>query len=391
MAYATWGDNRTRATEAEAAQKAEVDSATAAANGGRIKDPGTSGTYWIGQDGNVWWASPTGVKNMGKPINVSANGFDAQYGSAQATQQDDPNPGNPGANTSTTNNVGGGGGGAAAKVLDTAGLASLDALIARLGIDKDQAIAAYGKTRDTSKAEKDAEKKREKGKYEGSKLETLQDFSGALTDTDLGTRDTLENLMSSLSTLGLGGSRALTRQLLNAANKSRREANTTQSKDNMNLDSAFNTYEAGYNDDVTKIDDQYNYNVGEANKTYYTGQQDALYKKGGIYADVDDTASRNAVMGQGDALNSLITGSTFLNPKYTGVDKTMATPELGDYSQNIAKYDTTGITGANSNPLIPVASDGMNKPGNLSVRAIAVNDKDLGIKKKSENDLGYGV
>jgi hypothetical protein len=33
----------------------------------------------------------------------------------------------------------------------------------------------------------------------------------------------------------------------------------------------------------------------------------------------------------------------------------------------------------------------MNMPGNLAVRAIAVNNKDLGVKKRTEGELGYGL
>jgi len=344
------------------------------------------GTYWVGADGNVWTAGPEGVTNRGKLLSGNANGFSStSFSSASYARQEDPNPPKP------VNNINNGTA-PPKKVLDQAGLNSLDALIASLNTEKDQAIQRARLKRNDSRTTKDREREREKGKYEGNKLSTLQDFAGAKTDTDLNTRNTLENLMSSLSTLGLGGSRALTRQLLDAANMSNRKANATQAKDNMNLDSAFNEYDSGYQDDIKKIEDQLGYETGEANRGYYKGRQNALYKKADIYNDFEDTATRGQVMKEADDLNGLMASSTFLNPSYTGASRAMATPELGDYTQNIAKYDTTNIAGADSSPLTPVASDGMNAPaGNLAVRAIAVNDKDLGIKKKSENDLGYGV
>lgn len=287
---------------------------------------------------------------------------------------------------------GGGGGGysAPAKVLDEAQLRSLDSLIASLDTIKDRAIQKARLKRDTSVQEKKEEKKREEGKYKGKKLTTLQDFGGAKTDTDINTRSTLENLISSLSTLGLGGSRALTRQLLDAANISNRKANLTQATNNRELDSSWNDYFSGYETDLDKIEDQFGYDEGEATRKYLQEKQNALYKKADVYNAADRAAERDALMKEGNTLNSRIAGADFINPRYTGKRREMATPDLGDYTQDIAKYDTTGI-GAPEGEVTPVMSDGMNVPGNLAVRAMAVNDKDLGVKKKSENDLGYGV
>ncbi len=350
--------------------------------------------YWIGQDGNVWVQQSDGTaQNVGRPLQQLNGGIEAERMSIQGTQIPDPATTGGGGSGGGGGSTSGGGGGytAPAKVLDSAGLSSLDALMARLGVERDQLKSKYTTTRNTNLAEKREEKKREKGKFDGKKLSTLQDFAGAKTDTDLNTRNTLENLMSSLSTLGLGGSRALTRQILDAANMSNRKANATQATNNRDLDSAFNDYTAGNENDVRKINDQFGFDSGEAERKYNTEKQTTLYKKADIYGNADMTNERTSMMSQGDGLNSLISGSNFLNPSYTGKSRAMATPELGDYTQDIAKYNTTGITGANADTLTPVSSDGMNAPGNLAVRAIAVNDKDLGIKKKTEDDLGYGI
>jgi hypothetical protein len=188
--------------------------------------------------------------------------------------------------------------------------------------------------------------------------------------------------------MGLGGSRALTRQILDASNQSNRKANATQATNNQGLDSAFNEYTAGNQNDVKKIEDQLDFENGEADRAWGQNRQTALYKKGDVYGAADKTAERQAVMSEGDSLNSFISGASFMNPSYTGETKAMATPELSSYTQDIAKYDTTSI-GAGANGLTPVNAGAT--PGNLAVRAIAVNDKDLGIKKKTEGDLGYGA
>ena len=180
---------------------------------------------------------------------------------------------------------------------------------------------------------------------------------------------------------------ALTRQILDASNQSNRKANATQAKDNVNLQNSFNEYSAGNENDVKKIQDQYGFDAGEADKRWGQDRQRALYQKADVYRDFDDTNSRRSLMSQGDALNSTITNSAFMNPSYDGTTRQMATPELSDYTQDIAKYDT-GSVGADQG--VAGGAPGA-QPGNLAVRAIAVNDKDFGVKKKTESELGYGV
>lgn len=287
--------------------------------------------------------------------------------------------------------VGGGGGGyaPAPKVLDQAQLTSLDSLLASLDFIRDQGKQKAAIRRDTSRREKEEEKKREEGKYEGKKLSTLQDFAGAKTDTDLNTRDTLENLMSSLSVMGLGGSRALTRQILDKANQSNRKANATQATNNQGLDSAFNEFKVGNENDIRKIDDQFGYDTGEAERKWGQERQNILHKKADVYNAADHTAEREQLMQEANGLNDFVARAPFVNPSYKGESRAMKTPELGDYTQDIAQYDTAAI-GANGAGLTPVGA-GVT-PGNLAVRAIAVNDKDLGVKKKTEGaDLVLGV
>lgn len=290
-------------------------------------------------------------------------------------------------NEDVNNQFNGYGTGGAAKVLDQVELDALTSLLGRYDTDRKNAKRAAQLTRDAEKNKKEAEFGREKGKYEGKKLSTLQDFGGTKTETDLNVRNTLENLVSSLSTMGMGGSRALARQILAAANQSNRKANATQATNNRELDSSFNEYEGGYKDDVAKIDDQYNYQSGLADKEWAENRQGNLYKQAGVYGDVDDKANRERLMSQGNSLNSVISNSAFLNPKYTGEARAMATPELADYTQDIAQYNTAGVgAGADGMP-----GNSANTPGNLAIKAVALNNKDFGVKKKTEGDLAYGV
>ena len=277
----------------------------------------------------------------------------------------------------------GGGGGSSAPKLDQS---QIDSLLASLGIydiDRENAKRQAATKRDTFKREKDEELKRERGKYDSKRQTVAQEYGTARTDTDLNARNTLQNLLSSLSTLGMGGSRELTRQILAAANQANRQANTTQAQNNQELDSAFNEYKGGYDNDVRKINDQYGADVAGADKTWAERRRDTLHRVGNVYGQADRVAERDNYMRQGDNLNSIIANSAFMNPSYTGESRAMATPELANYAQDVAKYDTTAVGGNQAN--------GANVPGNLAIKAVAMNDKDFGIKKKNESDLGYGV
>ena len=353
-------------------------------SGGGGKSSPNTGVFWIGADGQVYVKGHKGTNAAGR-----ADGNTASYwGSRGFTQIADPNAPAP-TNRVTGSTVSGGGGGGyapAPKQLDQAQIDSLMTLLGTFDRTRDITKQQAATRRDTFLREKEEEFKKEKGKYDGKKLSTLQDFGGAVNDTDINTRDTLENLVSSLSVMGLGGSRALTRQILDAANRSNRKANETQATNNRELDSAFNEYRGGYENDKRKIADQYGFEVGKADQDWARERQNTLYKIGDVYNQADRTAEREQYMRQGNDLAAVINNSAFMNPSYTGESRVMATPDLADYSQNIAQYNTTGIGGGEVTPAGNVAN-----PSKLAVRAIAVNDKDLGVKKKTEGDLGYGV
>lgn len=343
--------------------------------------PQNNGVFWIGADGKVYVKGGSGTNAAG-----AADGNTASYWTSRGFSQiADPN-----APSGGGGGGGGGGGtslnttGATAPVLDQAQINSLRSLLSNYDSLRDQGKQKAAITRDTRKREKEDEFNREKGKAEGKKRTTLQEFGAAKTETDLATANTLRNLLSSLSTMGLGGGQGLTRQILSAANQSNRKANMTQAKNTQEVDSAFNEYQGAWENDIKKVDDQYNYDVAEADKSWAQNRQNTLYKMGDVYRAGDRTGERDQALREGDSLNSIIAGSTFLNPSYTGTTREMATPELSDYTQDIARYDTSGVGG-----LTPVGEG--SGAGNLAIKAVAVADKDLGVKKKNEADLGYGV
>lgn len=353
-----------------------------------------NGVFWLGEDGNVWVAGHQGTHSAGRWDGNTAN----YWSSRGFSQIANPNPSRGGGRAAGDGRaVRGGGGGyyasggggyaAPPKQLDQAQLDSLIGLLSNYDIERDTDRSAAALKRDKNLNEKRGEYDKEEKKYKSKKTSTLQEFAGAKTNTDVNTRNTLENLISSLSTLGMGGSRALARQVLDAANRSNRQANATQAQNTQALDSAWNEFKTANEDDQAKINDQYNYDIAEADRKWGEKRQNTMYKVADVYNAADRTNDRSHWMNAGNSLNSLIANSRFLNPQYTGVARTMDTPDLADYSQDIAQYNTSGIGDGSAG----VAGEGTSTPGNLALRAMAVNDKDLGVKKKTEGDLAYGV
>lgn len=360
-----------RDAAAKSAQKKSYTSGIDAQGNGYLYDRSTNRMVYYGAPNQAWEQAGASLRNQGYNRVWEGDKRPAKENTPPPTD-----PRNPG-----------GGYQAPAKVLDQAQLDAIDSQFGVYDSARDTNKNKARMKREAAEAEKRQEREREEGKYKGKKLSTLQEFGGAKTDTDINTRNTLENLLSSISVLGLGGQRALTRQILNAANTSNRKANATQATNSQNLDNAFNEFDVANKNDISKIADQHDYEVAETEREWAQNRQNALYKKADVYNAADKTGERETMMREGNSLNSVIANAAFMNPRYDGQARAMATPELADYTQDIAKYDTTAI-GADG---AAAPGDQTAGAGNLAVRAIAVNDKDLGIKKKTEGNLGYGV
>ena len=352
------------------------------------------GVFWRGADGRVWVKGHRGTNAAG-----NWDGNTINYWSSRGYQQiADPvaSRGRAQGGGGRFYARGGGGGGgygggyaAPPKKLDQAQIDSLAGLLGVYDIARDTKRERARLTRDARLNEKRSEREKEKKKWGGKKTANLQEFGAAKTTTDINTRNTLENLVSSLSTMGLGGSRALARQILDAANRSNRQANATQAKNAQALDSAWNEFDEANKNDQAKINDQYNYDIAEADREWGQNRQNALYKIADVYNAAGQEGGRNNYMKWGNDLNATISNARFLNPQYTGVTRTMATPELSDYSQDIAQYNTGDI--GEDGTADPNSADNTTSPGNLALKALAVNNKDLGVKRKTEGDISYGV
>lgn len=352
----------------------------------------SGGVFWLGEDGNVWVKGAGGTHSAGRWDGNTTNYWQSRGFSFIPN----PNPSRRGGGGYVSGGGGfrggfGGGGGysAPAKKLDQDQINSLNGLLGVYDAKRNTQREKARLTHDAHVNEKQEERTKEKKKYDGKKLSTMQDFGMAKNDTDINTRNTLEGLISSLSTMGVGGSRALARRILSSANRSNRQANATYAKNSQALDTAWNEFDAANRNDLAKIEDQYKYDLAEADKEWGQNRQNTLYKMADVYNAADKHGERTRLMNEGNGLNGYISNARFVNPQYTGKLNVMAAPELSSYSQDIAKYDTSAIGNDGTELINP---DGTTTPGNLAIKAVAMSDKDLGVKKRIEGeDPVYGV
>ncbi len=349
----------------------------------------SGGVFWLGEDGNVWVKGAGGTHSAGRWDGNTTNYWQSRGFSFIPN----PNPSRRGGGGYVSGGGGFrggfGGGSAPAKKLDQDQINSLNGLLGVYDAKRNTQREKARLTHDAHVNEKQEERTKEKKKYDGKKLSTMQDFGMAKNDTDINTRNTLEGLISSLSTMGVGGSRALARRILSSANRSNRQANATYAKNSQALDTAWNEFDAANRNDLAKIEDQYKYDLAEADKEWGQNRQNTLYKMADVYNAADNHGERTRLMNEGNGLNGYISNARFVNPQYTGKLNVMAAPELSSYSQDIAKYDTSAIGNDGTELINP---DGTTTPGNLAIKAVAMSDKDLGVKKRIEGeDPVYGV
>lgn len=350
-----------------------------------------NGVFWLGEDGNVWVKGGQGTHSAGRWDGNTADYWMSRGFSHIANPNRSAGVATAGGGRGGYGYFGGGGGGysAPAKKLDQDQINSLNGLLGVYDAKRNTQREKARLTHDAHVNEKQEERTKEKKKYDGKKLSTIQDFGMAKNDTDINTRNTLEGLISSLSTMGVGGSRALARRILSSANRSNRQANATYAKNSQALDTAWNEFDAANRNDLAKIEDQYKYDLAEADKEWGQNRQNTLYKMADVYNAADNRGERTRLMNEGNGLNGYISNARFVNPQYTGKLNVMAAPELSSYSQDIAKYDTSAIGNDGTELINP---DGTTTPGNLAIKAVAMSDKDLGVKKRIEGeDPVYGV
>lgn len=398
------------------AYKIAVTNRSAFDKSGGMNGAKPNGYFWKGANGQVWVQGGNGIHSAGNWDNNTINywrnhGFMHTSDSPQQTSSAPTN--------NRSQHSGGGltysggrnhGSSATTHPLDTAQIGSLQSFLSSLDTIRNLAGRKAQLTRDANLHAKQDELKTQTDTYNNDNLSNDQQFATSKNKTDQNTRDTLSNLLSSLSTLNMGGGSDLQRQILAAANASNQDANSTQANNARKVAAAYNDYKAGYDQDVQKINDQYNYDLGAANKSWGQNRQNALYKIADLYNTADDTNQRNNFMNQGNDINSFIANAPFTNPSYTGVKRTMDTPDVGSFIKDVANYDTSSI-GANAPaggtdttwgtaPVSVAPTDPTTSPAStpsIQANPITLTDTSnltnptLGVQKKTEGQLGYGI
>ena len=345
---------------------------------------GLFGITWKGQNG-LWYAQgnngrviKTGGRMDGLREVSDPNIRGRQAGSAPKITQEVGGQGSAGGSVA----YGGGGGGSTTPALDAAKIASLNDYLRALDNDRQKAFEKAQATWETSTNEKNREKEEQMKAYQAKLIQFEQELGETLNESNVNTADGLAALQSQLGTLGIGGEEALRRQILTNANIQNRKLNADYARNKQAQEAEWNKYQAGYNDDIKKINDQRDFNRGEAEKNWGQLRKNTFNQIADVYGDSNMTAERQNYMNQANSLNDLITNSAFTNPSYKGQARAMETAQLADLAANVGTYQTQ----AND------ASGGVIQGSTMpQVRAVSVNEKDAGIKKKQEGQIEYGV
>lgn len=197
--------------------------------------------YWIGADGNVWLNG----QNQGKPINLTDNGFDAQWSSAEATRIADPNPPQQEA-PSVASGGGGGGDSGPNRVLNQAAVDNTHKAISSLD---DELGVGYGNIEDNFGSiigRYDKERSRNKADYDEETVTNTTNLQknkqNALVSGAQGLRG-LRGVLASIGALSGDGGTLANRAVTTEANRDIGGATDTYAGNAQNLDKAWTRFD----------------------------------------------------------------------------------------------------------------------------------------------------
>ena len=165
------------------------------------------GVYWYGQDGNIWLKGNDGVKNVGALDDIRGTDF-ATAIFANNQRIDDPNPGNPGANSSqntapaprqTGNSA------PANKPLNQAQVDATNASLGSLGQILANAYASAQTGYDNARDQLNAQEATQRARYDQESLKNQQNYDANLGASLRAGRSGLSGLMAALRGGGGGG------------------------------------------------------------------------------------------------------------------------------------------------------------------------------------------
>ena len=292
-------------------------------------EPGA--VYWIGQDGNVWFKSSSGVKNMGRASIAQNDGFDAQGGSAVASRIADPNV--PDRQTSAPT---GGDGGGPAKVLNRAGIENTQRTIDEIPGLLEAALRAERQRYRNIMGEFDEQEQGQRKTYDGSTVTNQQNYDGNYMDSIRAGIKGLGGLMSILRGTGAGGGTAedLARDTVGeVTSKDIRVGADTRDENQTALDSSWSNFQTEINRKRAMNEDLLENNERAVRRDTDTQLQDLFGKMAGYYGDVGDEANANSWMNRAGELTPRIARNsrTQVSP-YDRTPVVVKAPELSAFA-----------------------------------------------------------
>jgi len=165
------------------------------------------GVYWYGQDGNIWLKGNDGVKNVGALDDIRGTDF-ATAIFANNQRIDDPNPGNPGANSSqntapTPRQTGNSA--PANKPLNQAQVDATNQSLGSLGQILANAYASAQTGYDNARDQLNSQETTQRARYDQESLKNQQNYDANLGASLRAGRSGLSGLMAALRGGGGGG------------------------------------------------------------------------------------------------------------------------------------------------------------------------------------------
>lgn len=288
-------------------------------------EPGA--VYWIGQDGNVWFKSSGGVKNMGAASSAQDNGFDARLGSAVADRIADPN-----APSAPSVSSGGGGGGGTGKVLNSAGIENTQRTIDEIPGLLEAALRAERNRYRNTVGEFNEQEQGQKKTHEGSTITNQKNYDSTYMDAIRAGSQGLAGLMSLLRGTGAGGGTAedIARDTVGGVtSQDIRGGADTRNENQTALDAALSGFMTELGRKRAMNEDTFENNQRAVRRDSNTQLQDLFGTMAGYYGDVGDEANANSWMNRAGELTPKIAANsrTQVSP-YDTAPVVVKAPEL---------------------------------------------------------------
>jgi hypothetical protein len=283
--------------------------------------------YWIGNDGNIWFKSSDGVKNVGKPIGIGArpDGFDAEWASAEATQINNPS------NRSVAPRAGGGG-----QALDSVSIANTQTSIDQMSRVLADALAAERQRYQNTRGVFDTQEQQQRQQYQDSLNTNQQNYDANYMDSIRAGIKGLSGLMNILRGTGAAGGTVEddVRDIVGGVTASDIRAGADTQRENQTaLDSSLQAFLTELGEKRRQNEDTLVNNERAIRRENATGLQDLFTKMAGFYGDAGRTAERNQWMSRAGELTPQIASNsaTQVSP-YDSTPVQVQSPQLTAFS-----------------------------------------------------------